>query len=260
MVTGPETPDPGNELRATRETMVRFSHVDAAGIVFYPRYFEMLAQSFPELAAPTAPFELEIEFLKPTPLGTRLALSVGTTDQAGSWRLSAVSGGEVRFTMKCMHLPGPAVDARQHEPAATAFRSEPMPVAYWATGPDRRLHLSRYYEFINAAVEQWFETVLDSPFRQLQAERAGIPTVLLATRCGALPALGEETRVWIRPTRVGGRSVRFDSFLVGANGCLMKTSQVIVFVSITDTGFRSVAMPEGMRARLLKQLAGHASR
>jgi acyl-CoA thioesterase FadM len=248
------------QLRSPREAVVRFSHVDAAGIVFYPRYIEMLAQAFPELAAPETPFELEIEFRRPMPLGARLALSIDTPDPKRGWRLSAVTRGELQFTMKYTALAEPGLDARAHEPASTPFRSEPMPVAYWAVGPDRRLHLSRYYEFIHAAVEQWFEKALETPFPQLHADCSGIPTVHLVTRCAALPRLGKETRVWIRPTRVGNRSVRFDSFLVEADDCLIKTSQAIVFVQRTAGGFRSVAVPDRLRARLTQQLAGHQYR
>lgn len=99
----------------------------------------------------------------------------------------------------------------------------------------------------------------DMPFSQLHADRAGIPAVLLPTRCRKLPRLGEETRVRIRPARVGSRSAHFESFLVGADRCLIRTTQVIVFTKLERETLRSVAVPEASRARLLQQLAGHGS-
>lgn len=247
-------PVPGLPPQAgSREAVVRFAHVDAAGIVFYPRYLEMLAAGFPELVPPDGPFELEIEFRKPTPLGTRLALELEATEAHG-WRLAGRSGPDEQFTMRCRRLCGPALAPDEHEPERAAFRSDPLLLAAWTVGPDARLHLSRYYELVNAGVEQWFERDLGTPFRKLHANRAGIPTVVLETRCQALPRLGETPRIWIRPSRIGSRSVRFESWLVGEAGCLVKTSQVVVFIQIEPEGFRSVAIPEDLRAALQRQL------
>ena len=39
-----------------RTVTIRFSHIDGAGIVFYPRYFEMLGELFADLPFAKAPF------------------------------------------------------------------------------------------------------------------------------------------------------------------------------------------------------------
>lgn len=239
-----------------REIVVRFSHIDAAGIVFYPRYIEMIAQAYPELALDGAPFTLAVEFTKPTPLGTRLRLALRTSPPDGDWQLSGGSGDEEQFSMAWQARPEDTPQPRDHDPARPAFRSDVMRIDGWAAGPGARLQLSRYYEFVNAAVEQWFETELRLPFRQLHGDRAGIPTVSLLTRCAELPRLGDEIRIWIRPTRIGSRSVRFDSCLVNARGCLIRTSQAIVFVRLEQRGFRSAPLPAALRSALLGQLAG----
>ena len=236
-----------------RVAVVRFAHVDAAGIVFYPRYFEIAAATFPELAPPDAPFELETEFRKATPLGTRISLAVeAATD---GWRLTGMLEQDVHFTMRYRRQRTATLGQEDHQPERPAFCSDPMPVRDWAAGPNGRLHLSRYYELVNSAVEQWFERALHTPFPRLHQEHASIPTVMLATRCRGLPRLEEEVRIWIRPGRIGGRSVHFDSWLVGPDGCLAQTSQVIVFAGIGPGGLHSIAIPRALRQAFAAQLA-----
>ncbi len=101
----------------TIEITVRFAHIDAAGIVFYPRYLEMvnetverwfeegLGVSFKDLhlthhrGAPTR--RVAAEFVKPSRLGDRLTftLSVNKVGRS-SFDLDIVCacGGELRFT------------------------------------------------------------------------------------------------------------------------------------------------------------------
>lgn len=107
--------------------IVRFAHVDAAGIVFYPRYFEMLnaavedyfAQSIGvdfatihlerRLGVPTV--RLETDFTTPSRLGDTLdfELAVETVGRSSVNLAVTVSCGEEgRFTAKvvlvCMDL------------------------------------------------------------------------------------------------------------------------------------------------------------
>lgn len=245
----------GAEHGQSRELVVRFAHIDAAGIVFYPRYLEMLAQSFPEVAPVEGPFTLEIAFMKPTPLGTRLTLTLVAAAPQDGWRLSGKAGDEEQFTMTWERGENLPLSPQDHHPNRPAFRSEPMRVENWAAGPGARLQVSRYYEFINTAVEQWFENELELPFSRLHGDRAGIPTVVLQTVCAQLPRLGDDLCVWIRPARIGRSSVQFDSWLVGPRGCVIRTSQTIVFVRLKQDGSRSVSLPPDLREKLLRHLA-----
>jgi|ADGO01.1.fsa_nt_gi 4-hydroxybenzoyl-CoA thioesterase len=78
----------------TTQVQVRFAHVDAAGIVFYPRYFEMLNGAVEDwfaslgfsfnamhlhmrIGVPTV--KLECEFLAPSELGDVLCISIVPT-------------------------------------------------------------------------------------------------------------------------------------------------------------------------------------
>ena len=76
----------------TTHAQVRFAHVDPAGIVFYPRYFEMLNGAVEDwfadylgtdfktlhlahhLGIPTV--KLDVQFLAPSELGDRLTISI----------------------------------------------------------------------------------------------------------------------------------------------------------------------------------------
>lgn len=94
---------------------VRFRHCDPAGIVFYPRYFEMmndlLEDFLAELGAPFAELHggregvptvaLEASFARPSFLGDALEVEMAVTrlgESSFSLAYSASCGGELRFT------------------------------------------------------------------------------------------------------------------------------------------------------------------
>lgn len=108
------------------EIVVRFAHVDAAGIVFYPRYFEMLNAAVEDwfaamgldfatmhgarnMGVPTV--KLDATFVAPSELGDRLTVSI-TPKEIGrsSCSLSVVFAGEggerlrVDVVLVCMDL------------------------------------------------------------------------------------------------------------------------------------------------------------
>ncbi|MDB5364345.1 MAG: thioesterase superfamily protein [Rhodospirillales bacterium] len=101
------------------EIPVRFAHVDAAGIVFYPRYFEMLNQvveewferelgtSFRDLHVDGShgvpAVRVETDFLRPSRLGDRLVFSLDVVALGRSrieLRVVATLGGEERVRVK----------------------------------------------------------------------------------------------------------------------------------------------------------------
>jgi 4-hydroxybenzoyl-CoA thioesterase len=101
------------------EIPVRFAHVDAAGIVFYPRYFEMLNQvveewfeaelgtSFRDLHVDGSngvpAVRVETDFLRPSRLGDRLGFELSVAALGRSrieLQVVAGCGGEERLRMK----------------------------------------------------------------------------------------------------------------------------------------------------------------
>lgn len=124
----------------TRVELIRFQHCDPAGIVFYPRYveminatvedwFESIGLSFAEIHGPMKTaipaVSLNIDFKMPTRLGERIELRlvvehIGTT----SIRLAiaAALGDEIRFrsTITLVHIS--MLDYRPH-PWPPKFRN-----------------------------------------------------------------------------------------------------------------------------------------
>jgi 4-hydroxybenzoyl-CoA thioesterase len=102
-----------------REMLVRFGHCDAAGWVFYPRYFEMVSDFVEDwfedgllASAPglfhhkkilTPSVHFTVDYLKPTRYGDRLTFNLWTV-QIGrascELRIEASHQGEMRMRLK----------------------------------------------------------------------------------------------------------------------------------------------------------------
>ena len=102
-----------------REILVRFGHCDAAGWVFYPRYFEMISDFvedwFEDGLAASAPglfhhkqiltpsVHFTVDFVKPTRYGDRLTFNLWTV-KAGTTscelKIEASHQGELRMRAK----------------------------------------------------------------------------------------------------------------------------------------------------------------
>jgi len=99
-----------------REILVRFGHCDAAGWVFYPRYFEMVSDFVEdwfedglEASAPglfhhkqilTPSVHFTVDFMKPTRYGDRLTFNLWTVKIGRSsceLHIEASHGGELRM-------------------------------------------------------------------------------------------------------------------------------------------------------------------
>jgi len=102
-----------------REVLVRFGHCDAAGWVFYPRYFEMISDFvedwFEDGLSASAPglfhhkhlltpsVHFTVDFIKPTHYGERLTFNLWTVKVGRSsceLRIEASHQGELRMRVK----------------------------------------------------------------------------------------------------------------------------------------------------------------
>ena len=238
-----------------RSVVVRFSHIDAAGIIFYPRYFELLSQAYPESPFAVPPFAMKTEYRKPNRLGDKVRIAHDANGSAPGWSFSGQMDGREHFLVTGQQLQEevPALDA--HRPQEPAFQAAALNIAAWATDYTGCLQVSRFFELVNYAVEQWFEKMLGMPFYELHLIHGlGIPTVEMNTRCRALPHIGDLVTMWVRPTKIGSRSLVFTCWLVGDDGCLVENEQVIVFVKMTEGGFETITIPDDIRSRLETQL------
>lgn len=237
-----------------RTISIRFSHIDGASIVFYPRYFEMLGELFDELPFANPPFAMQTSFLKPNYLSDQLVVDYSTGSAADAWRFTGRMQGEDHFLISALSADERELNADAHRPTAPAFQAEPMKIAPWTTDCTGFLQVSRFFELLNAAVEQWFPRALDMTFHELHSVRnCGIPTVVMRTRCRALPRAGDTTTIWIRPTGIGNKSLQYTCWLVRDDECLLENTQTIVFVKRNGRDFETIPIPERIRVKLQEQ-------
>jgi acyl-CoA thioesterase FadM len=240
-----------SDQQAEARFTIRFPQIDAAGIAFYPRYFEMVGQCFPNLRMDEPPYEIDTRFLSPITLGSQLVLK-GTKNPAG-WAVSAWNGREECFTMRSKLVASD--ETVGDELPDNAFETGPLPVTDWCAGTDGKLLLSRSFEFLNVAIEEWFEDTLALPFHALHVgRRTGIPTVQFVTHARKLPEVGSEFSIRIRPTRVGSRAMSFTSWLVSGHEWLIRNEQTVVFVSMLKDGFETMTIPDDVRLSFAEQL------
>lgn len=243
---------------ARREHVVtiRFPHVDPAGIVFYPRYFELLAGSFPDLPLSDPPFAFSLEFRKPNRLGDRVRLVFDRTSKpkdddkdnndTADWYVAGKMNDAEHFRLA--PIAPDALSADVQRIAQSSFAAAASTIGDWSLDRTGRLHLSRYFELLNMSIEEWFEDTLDMPFHELHIGRKiGIPTVRFRTHCRRLPASGDTVTVFIRAGRIGNRSMTFTSWLVRDGECLLETEQVIVFVRMQEQAYQSISIPAYIR-------------
>ncbi|MDX1404071.1 MAG: hypothetical protein R3192_06025 [Woeseiaceae bacterium] len=232
-----------------RNAIIRFSHIDGASIVFYPRYFEILGELFEELPFASPPFAMQTKFLKPNYLADELSVTCTSGDD---WNFTGRMQGNDHFIIES--LAGGGLDNAAHRPTKPAFQADPMRLAAWTTDCTGCLQVSRFYELLNAAVEQWFPRALDMTFRELHTVLGGgIPTVAMQTRCRELPRAGETIAIWIRPTGIGNKSLQYTCWLVRDDECLLENVQTIVFVKRDGRDFETIPIPDKIRTRLQEQ-------
>lgn len=266
-----------------RTVTIRFSHIDGAGIVFYPRYFELLSELFAELPFAKTPFAMQTDFLRANYLGDEIQITFDgshsrlvapgrpvlrdisaslhtkplpqkTLPQEESWSFTGSMNGTGHFSIRSLPPKERELDPSAHRPDRPAFQSDEIEIAPWATDCTGRLQVSRFFELVNVAVEQWFPRTLGMSFHELHTVRgSGIPTVTMRTHCRELPRAGDSVTMWIRPTKIGSKSLTYTTWLVREETCLLLNEQTIVFVKLIGRDFQTMPIPDGIRAALEKQ-------
>ena len=59
--------------------------------------------------------------------------------------------------------------------------------------------------------------------------------------------------MWIRPTRIGNKSLIYTSWLVRDGVCLLQNEQTIVFVTWQGDEMQTIPIPDSIRKRLQEQ-------
>lgn len=237
---------------------IRFPQVDPAGIVFYPRYFEMLFGLFPALPFASPPFAIKTQFLKPNRLGDQIEIEYDHGEDVADWSITGRMFDEDHFSMRTLETDG-ALPPDAHSPDLPAFKTAEKKVGAWSVDTTGCMQLSRYFESLNVAIEEWFEDSLGMPFHELHvARKIGIPTVQFNTHVNELPEVGVQGSIWLRPVKIGGRAMTFRSWFVSDNRCLVENEQVVVFVRMLDGGYESIPIPDTIREQFEAQLVAGA--
>lgn len=106
----------------------------------------------------------------------------------------------------------------------------------------------RFFEMLNAAVEDWF-AALGRDFRALHLEdRIGTPTVRLETEFLAPAMLGDELEITLTPVKVGTSSCIYRFVFTGSGTERLKGEGVLVCMDLDAQ--RSRPWPEAMAASL----------
>lgn len=238
-----------------RPVTIRFPHVDNAGIVFYPRYIELLQKHFPDLPIFTTPAAFTIEFRRPNRLGDKIEIVSDYAKGYDEWSVAGRMDSADHFTVRPLSTDAAMNPARDFAANDKSFATEDIRIGEWMSDRHGHMYLSRYFETFNVCVEKWFESTLDLPFYQLHVDRrVGIPTVRFQTNCRELPRTGDNVTVHFRPIRIGSRSMTSRSWMVRDGECLVETEQVIVFVQMQENGYETIEIPEYVRDAFAMQL------
>jgi 4-hydroxybenzoyl-CoA thioesterase len=120
--------------------------------------------------------------------------------------------------------------------------------------PTGILYFTHVFDFVNAAVEDWFETGLGMPFHEFHMHHhLGNPVV--STDCSFLHAcrFGEEIALELSPTRIGHSSMEICIAVKVGGEERMRVRHKTAMISLDR--FRAIEIPPELRARAMEFLA-----
>ena len=120
--------------------------------------------------------------------------------------------------------------------------------------PTGVLYFTHVFDFVNAAVEDWFESGLGMPFHEFHMHhRLGNPVV--STDCSFLHAcrFGEEITLELSPTRIGHSSMEICISVKVGGEERMRVRHKTAMISMDH--FRAIEIPPELRARAMGFLA-----
>lgn len=104
----------------------------------------------------------------------------------------------------------------------------------------------RYFEMINAVVEDWFADIVQCDFHRMHQELgAGVPTVNLNTDFMAPSRQGDQLTFALTPTRVGGTSLTLDITAHCESEQRLRNQSTLVYIDL-NTG-KPQRWPDAMR-------------
>lgn len=107
----------------------------------------------------------------------------------------------------------------------------------------------RYFEMINAVVEEWFETTLDASFAELHLRRRkGVPTASIAVDFRAPSRLGEVLTFTLTPGPLGRSSI--PCAIVATCDGQVRLEGHLTLVYVDGDTLKSEPLPPELAARI----------
>lgn len=112
----------------------------------------------------------------------------------------------------------------------------------------------RYFEMLNAVVEDWFAEELGLDFRQMHLiDHLGVPTVKLEVEFLSPSELKDMLTITITPTQVGRTSCAFTALFSGDGRDRLRAKVVLVCMDLEAQ--RSCPWPDQVRERMAAGMA-----
>lgn len=112
----------------------------------------------------------------------------------------------------------------------------------------------RYFEMLNAAVEDWFAQHLGLAFGTMHHDRKmGVPTVRLSVTFMHPSHLDQRLAIILTPREIGRSSCTIDVLFTGEGKDRLKAEVVLVCIDLVS--LRSAPWPDDVRARMEADLA-----
>jgi 4-hydroxybenzoyl-CoA thioesterase len=110
----------------------------------------------------------------------------------------------------------------------------------------------RYFEMLNATVEEWFATRLGLGFAEIHGPmRAGVPTAALSAEFRAPSRLGETLDFALSPVRLGRSSCELRVAATCGGRPRVAFASTLVWI---DADGRPRPWPEALRAKILQEI------
>ncbi|SDF23368.1 acyl-CoA thioesterase [Limimaricola pyoseonensis] len=113
----------------------------------------------------------------------------------------------------------------------------------------------RYFEMLNACIEDWFAERLGRSFGQIHGpDGHAVPTARIEVRFTAPSRIDDPLELTLVPLRLGRSSLDLEITVTSGGETRLVAASTLVHVN-KDTG-RPVAWPEGLRAAIARELEG----
>lgn len=134
--------------------------------------------------------------------------------------------------------------------AAFSYRQK---VLFQHCDPAGIVFYPRYFEMLNATVEEWFEAVIGCGFPTMHGPmQVAVPTAAINIAFTAPSKLGDQLEFILIPTRIGRSSLELD--ITAGSGAEQRLKATVTLVFTKHGAGKSEAWPDDLRAKIEKEI------